>query len=51
MGATRRVYKMSIGRPEGKRPFGRTGVNGRIILKWILWKSLGGYGSDLSASR
>jgi hypothetical protein len=24
-----------VGKPEGKRPLGRPGVAGRIILRWI----------------
>jgi hypothetical protein len=31
----RGVYKILVGKPEGKRPLGRSGVDGRIILRWI----------------
>jgi hypothetical protein len=27
-----------VGKPEGKRPLGRLGVDRRILLKWILGK-------------
>jgi hypothetical protein len=27
-----------VGKPEGKRPLGRLGVDGRIILRWIFRK-------------
>jgi hypothetical protein len=30
----RYVYRVLVGRPEGKRPLGDLGVGGRIILKW-----------------
>jgi hypothetical protein len=35
MGEMRNAYKILVGKPEWKRPLG---VNGRIILKWILGK-------------
>jgi hypothetical protein len=31
----RDVYKILMGKPEEKRPFGDPGLSGRIILKWI----------------
>jgi hypothetical protein len=31
----RGAYRVLVGKPERKRPLGRTGVNGKIILKWI----------------
>jgi len=34
----RSVYRVLVGKPEGKRPFGRPGVHGRIILRWIFRK-------------
>jgi hypothetical protein len=38
MGKGRDVYRILIGRPEGKRPLGRPGVGGRITLRWTLGK-------------
>jgi hypothetical protein len=38
MGEMRNAYKNLVGKLEGKRPLGRQGVDGRIILKWILGK-------------
>jgi hypothetical protein len=35
MGEGRGVYRVLVGKPEGKRPLGRDpGVDGRIILGW-----------------
>jgi hypothetical protein len=36
MGEMRNAYEILVGKPEGKSPFGRLRVDGRIILKWIL---------------
>ena len=38
----RGVYRVLVGKPEGKRPLGRPSVDGRIILKWIFRKLNGG---------
>ena len=34
----RGVYRVSVGKPEGKRHLGDPGVDGRIILRWIFRK-------------
>jgi hypothetical protein len=36
MGEKRNVYRILVGKPEGKRQLGRLDVGGRIILEWIL---------------
>jgi hypothetical protein len=36
MGEGRGAYRVLVGRPEGKRPLGRLGIGGRIILSWTL---------------
>jgi hypothetical protein len=33
IGERRDVYRVLVGKPEGKRPLGRPGVDGRIILR------------------
>jgi len=38
MGEGRGVYRVLVGKPEGKRPLGRPGADGRIILRWIFRK-------------
>jgi len=35
MGEERGVYKVLVGKPEGKRLLGGLGVDGWIILGWI----------------
>jgi hypothetical protein len=35
MGKGRGVCRVFMGKPEGKIPLRRPGVDGRIILKWI----------------
>jgi hypothetical protein len=36
MGEERKVYKVLVGKPEGKRPSEDQGVDGRMGLKCIL---------------
>jgi hypothetical protein len=42
------IYKVLVGKPEGKGQLGRTGLDGMIILRWIfrkwdvgVWTALG----------
>jgi hypothetical protein len=45
------AYKILVGKPEGKRPLGRlTGIDGRMILKWILGNRVRACGLDSYAS-
>jgi hypothetical protein len=36
MGEKRNVYRLLVGKPEGRRPLGRQAVGSWIILGWIL---------------
>ena len=49
MGERRGVYRVLVGKPEGKRPLGRPRRRRHLILNWIL-KDIGleGYGLDES---
>jgi len=38
MGERRGVYRVLVGKPEGKSPFGRPRVDGSIILRWIFFQ-------------
>jgi hypothetical protein len=37
MGERRGAYRVLVGKPERENHFEDTGVNGRIIFKWIFW--------------
>jgi len=50
MGDMRNAYNISVGKPEAKRKLEDLGVNGRIILEWILGKWKGRRGLDSSGS-
>jgi hypothetical protein len=38
MGEGRVVYRVLVGKPEGKRPLGKPNWKGRIMLRWIFRK-------------
>jgi hypothetical protein len=38
MGEMRGVYRVLMGKPEGKRQLGNSGINGSIIILWIFSK-------------
>jgi len=40
----RRVFRVLVGKPEGKNHLGDLDVDGRIILRWIFRKWDMGYG-------
>jgi len=44
------VYRILVGKPDGKRPLGRPGVNGRKILRWIFRKRVVVYELDRTGS-
>ena len=46
MGERRDAYRALEGKPDGRRPLGNTGVDGRIILKWVLEMLNGGHVLD-----
>jgi len=47
LGDRRGVYRVLVGRPEGKRHWGDPGADGSILLRWIfrMW-DVGWYGLD-----
>jgi hypothetical protein len=42
MGEDGVLHKVLVRKPEGKRPLGRQNVVGRLILRWIFRKFVGG---------
>jgi hypothetical protein len=38
MGERRCVYRILVGKPEGKRPLEDPGVDGKTLLRWIFWR-------------
>jgi hypothetical protein len=46
MGEDRGVYRVLVGKPEGKRPLGRTRRRWEDILRWIFRKLKGWWGLD-----
>jgi len=50
MGVGRGVYRVLVGKPEGKRPLGRPRHRGRITLRWIFRKWDVEYGLDQAGS-
>jgi hypothetical protein len=48
MGEGRNVYRVLVGRPEGKHHLEDQGVNGRMGSKWILWRLVGGLWSGFT---
>jgi hypothetical protein len=49
MGERRGVYRVLVGKPEGKKLLGRSDVDGRIMLRWIFrkWNVRAWIGSSL----
>jgi hypothetical protein len=48
MGEDRGVYRVLVGKPEGKRPLGRPRCRWGIILRWIVRKLEGFVGTGWS---
>ena len=46
MGKRRGVYRVLVGKPEGKKPVGRPWRRWGIMLRWISRKWAGGGGMD-----
>ena len=50
MGERRGLYRVLVGKPEGKNQLVDPGVDGRIILRWIFSKWDVGYEVDRAGS-
>ena len=50
MGERRGVYRVLVGKSEGKSHLGDPSIDGRTIIRWIFRKWDGGHGLDLSGS-
>jgi hypothetical protein len=50
MGERRCVYRVVVGKPEGRDHLEDPGIGGRIQLKWILRKWVGGHGLERCGS-
>jgi hypothetical protein len=50
MGEERNLYKVFMGKSEGKRPLGRQGVGAKMASEWILGRLGWGCGLDSSVS-
>jgi hypothetical protein len=48
MGEERGLHRVLVGKPEGKRPLGRSYLDGRIILRWMFRKLEGVVGTGWS---
>jgi hypothetical protein len=46
----RNVYRVLMGKPEGKNHLEDQGVDGRMGLKWTLGRSVGGCGMNSPGS-
>jgi len=40
-GGEEAAYRVLVGKPEGKKPLGRPGLDGRIVLR-LIFRKLGG---------
>jgi hypothetical protein len=49
-GERRGVYRVLVGKPEGKSHWGDPGVDGRVILRWMFRKGDVGYGMNRAGS-
>jgi hypothetical protein len=50
MGEGRNVYRVLVGKPNGKDQLKDQGVDGRMGSKWTLWRLVGGCGVDSPGS-